>query len=148
MRISDWSSDVCSSDLPQAALGGDGGVPALPRLRLVQRGRSPSAVPGPHCDIPRPSSPLGRSRRRKRLRLHLEREKQMMNFANMTTEQLADYRERVAVLNDQLRANLDRPAPNIVVMTQGILAMVDDDPLLAAARQMRSEEHTSELQSL
>src|SRR3546814_12368286 len=78
----------------------------------------------------------GRSRRRKRLRLHLEREKQMMNFANMTTEQLADYRERVAVLNDQLRANLDRPAPNIVVMTQGILAMVDDDPLLAAARQM------------
>lgn len=60
----------------------------------------------------------------------------MMNFANMTTEQLADYRERVAVLNDQLRANLDRPAPNIVVMTQGILAMVDDDPLLAAARQM------------
>src|SRR3546814_10983252 len=60
----------------------------------------------------------------------------MMNFASMTTEQLADYRERVAVLNDQLRANLDRPAPNIVVMTQGILAMVDDDPLLAAARQM------------
>lgn len=60
----------------------------------------------------------------------------MINFANMTTEQLADYRERVAVLNDQLRANLDRPAPNIVVMTQGILAMVDDDPLLAAARQM------------
>src|SRR3546814_3276512 len=26
---------------PQAALGGDGGVPALPRLRLVQRWRSP-----------------------------------------------------------------------------------------------------------
>src|SRR3546814_16400886 len=60
----------------------------------------------------------------------------MMNFANMTTEQLADYRERVAVLNDQLRANLDRPATNIVVTTQGILAMVDDAPLLAAARQM------------
>lgn len=59
----------------------------------------------------------------------------MMNFAQMTAEQLAAYRERVAVLNDQLRANLDSPAPNIVVMTQGILALVDSDPETAVAKQ-------------
>ena len=60
----------------------------------------------------------------------------MINFAEMTPEQLAAYRERVAMLNDHLRANLDSPAPNIVVMTQGILAMVDSNPVLAMARQM------------
>lgn len=60
----------------------------------------------------------------------------MKNFAEMTPEQLAAYRETVAVLNDQMRAKLDSPAPNIVVMTAGILAMVDSDPVTAIARQL------------
>jgi hypothetical protein len=60
----------------------------------------------------------------------------MINFAEMNHEQIAAYRERVALLNDQMRAKLDSPAPNIVVMTQGILAMVDSNPILAIARQM------------
>lgn len=59
----------------------------------------------------------------------------MENFAEMTSEQLATYRERVAVLNDQMRAQLDGPAPNIVVMTSGILALVDSSPATAAAKQ-------------
>ncbi len=44
----------------------------------------------------------------------------MMNFAEMTPEQRAAYVEKVAVLNDQLRANINSPAPNIVVMTQDL----------------------------
>ena len=60
----------------------------------------------------------------------------MKNFAEMTPEQLAAYRESVAVLNDQMRAKLDSPAPNIWVMTQGILGMVDSDPATAVARQI------------
>ena len=60
----------------------------------------------------------------------------MKNFAEMTPEQLAAYRESVAVLNDQMRAKLYSPAPNIWVMTQGILGMVDSDPATAVARQI------------
>ena len=60
----------------------------------------------------------------------------MRNFAQMTTEELATYRERVAVLNDAMRAKLDSPAPNIVVMTAGILAMVDAAPASAPAKQI------------
>ena len=60
----------------------------------------------------------------------------MINFAELTPEQRAAYVEKVAVLNDQLRANINSPAPNIVVMTQGILAMVDSNPIIAVARQM------------
>ncbi len=60
----------------------------------------------------------------------------MKNFAEMTPERLAAYRECVAVLNDQMRAKLDSPAPNIVVMTQGILALVDSNPAIAIARQL------------
>src|SRR3546814_4141656 len=33
MRISDWSSDVCSSDLRRGAVGGDPGLPVCPDLR-------------------------------------------------------------------------------------------------------------------
>src|SRR3546814_8877612 len=57
MRISDWSSDVCSSDLPAgvAALGVvelqqavlvDGDDPQLVILVIVQRRRQPEAVGG------------------------------------------------------------------------------------------------------
>jgi hypothetical protein len=60
----------------------------------------------------------------------------MMNFDQMTTEQVEAYRATVASLNDQLRAKLDSAAPNIVVMTAGILAEVDADPQTAIAKQI------------
>ncbi len=69
----------------------------------------------------------------------------MKNFAEMTPEQLAAYRESVAVLNDQMRAKLDSPAPNIWVMTQGILGMVDSDPATAVARQIGANGHRRRL---
>jgi len=59
----------------------------------------------------------------------------MMNFATMTADQIAAYRAAVAALNDQMRAKLDSPAPNIVVMTAGILALVDADPDTSLAKQ-------------
>ena len=37
----------------------------------------------------------------------------MMNFATMTADQIAAYRAAVAALNDQMRAKLDSPAPNL-----------------------------------
>src|SRR3546814_9097047 len=40
MRISDWSSDVCSSDLPAAAAHPDDGIPAL----LQQRAQHPGVL--------------------------------------------------------------------------------------------------------
>src|SRR3546814_6542625 len=60
MRISDWSSDVCSSDLGGIAVGGRAvprqaaaaaGLPDRPR-----RGRSGVGAPGagPHGPLPRP----------------------------------------------------------------------------------------------
>jgi len=77
---------------------------------------------------------------RHRLRLHFEGKKHMNNFAQMSTEERAAYRERVAVLNDAMRAKLDSPAPNIVVMTAGILAMVDAEPATAFAKQIELME--------
>src|SRR3546814_2560162 len=44
MRISDWSSDVCSSDLPdagdlRAAIGAAGNVARVHRMRMIARDR-------------------------------------------------------------------------------------------------------------
>src|SRR3546814_18161855 len=54
MRISDWSSDVCSSDLPAAPHGrpaAPGGRPAIVGRSADRRGagraRGPAALPGP-----------------------------------------------------------------------------------------------------
>ncbi|NMN89876.1 hypothetical protein FHT17_004809 [Novosphingobium sp. SG916] len=54
----------------------------------------------------------------------------------MSAQDLAAYRGQVAALNDQMRARLDSPAPNIVLMTAGILAMVDADPATSIAKQI------------
>lgn len=60
----------------------------------------------------------------------------MMNFDTMTADQIGAYRANVAALNDQMRANLASPAPNIVVMTAGILALVDANPGTSIAKQI------------
>src|SRR3546814_14121331 len=57
MRISDWSSDVCSSDLRPDVVVGD----FSPTLNLAARGRVPSIVVGNGYTIPpggRPMPPI------------------------------------------------------------------------------------------
>src|SRR3546814_5783367 len=88
MRISDWSSDVCSSDLPAAVRG-----PAA---------RTPPAV-GPHARPPAAAVDLA-----------------------------ADRTRRAAAVR--------RPAPDLL-RARGLRPVQRPDP-------RRSEEHTSELQSL
>src|SRR3546814_3630604 len=55
MRISDWSSDVCSSDLCGARAGGAGIsrslVPARPRRRRNRRRRRPGRVRAPDPNL-------------------------------------------------------------------------------------------------
>ncbi|GAM07607.1 DUF3768 domain-containing protein, partial [Novosphingobium sp. MBES04] len=50
----------------------------------------------------------------------------MMNLADMTPEQRADYAERVAALNDALRADLSNPQAGRVVLTEGIRALIEN----------------------
>src|SRR3546814_3242824 len=104
MRISDWSSDVCSSDLPSglaAAAERPHAVPHRPRFTQRQEGQHCMAKT-PHLDTIR----LERAKLESRLAAIIEREK-----------------EAEAVQRDAGRSAL--------------LAALD-----------RSEEHTSEIQSL
>src|SRR3546814_7106005 len=98
MRISYWSSDVCSSDLMRALLGAQMLAPHLPSVR--HRDRAVERRPAP-------------PRRRRRVRA-------------LTLERIFDADHAGAV----------RPPP-----TRGELAA-------DMAENRRSEEHTSELQSL
>jgi len=50
----------------------------------------------------------------------------MTNFAQMTPEEREAYAERVAVLNDRLRASPNNNLLGRIVMTQGIQAMIED----------------------
>src|SRR3546814_7514030 len=125
MRISDWSSDVCSSDLERAsgavaapgccALSRDRGAERLSRRR--EYAAWPLSLPGPDLEIAgdqrkphaRHHVPHGSARQGDRPRLSRPREHRAQ-------------RERA------IRARLDRDA--------------------ARASAARSEEHKSELQSL
>src|SRR3546814_19777960 len=44
MRISDWSSDVCSSDLRADALGNGGWLPAAPAILLAPDAPPPAGI--------------------------------------------------------------------------------------------------------
>src|SRR3546814_5803160 len=118
MRISDWSSDVCSSDLPktakipaQQAPGGDD----LLNLIISERGRP------------------DRARRRGPARVGIVYVQRLFG-----THRFAHRREQGRVRFAPLTVH--RPQPRLV------------DPLLepigARRRDLRSEEPTSELQSL
>src|SRR3546814_3586051 len=54
MRISDWSSDVCSSDLPQPASSGG---------RLRTRKTAPSSSKARHCQVPECNPARGGTKR-------------------------------------------------------------------------------------
>src|SRR3546814_6048449 len=98
MRISDWSSDVCSSDLPGFAAGRGGGL-----LCRIQGSRNPA-----HQGRRARTCALRRARQRARARLYLDRAER-------------------GLLGNRCRKG-------------------DDQSYSATAP--RSEEHTSELQSL
>src|SRR3546814_2434636 len=112
MRISDWSSDVCSSDLAVHALGqrrdevpGAGRFQRLPRLRLAQARIAQRHV-GEHAVV--------------------EQDEFLGHVADHAAPGLeVDLAERHAIHQD---------APGL--------------RLVEAEQQVRSEEHTSELQSL
>src|SRR3546814_1995150 len=117
MRISDWSSDVCSSDLPGSARDNKPRrtEPAQPKLRSTQSRRFPLSTPNPQGSQGRPAAApywresQGDGCRRRRLRQNNE------PFSRCAT----------------LRG----------IAASGVL-------LQTVPRTIRSEEHTSELQSL
>src|SRR3546814_10699536 len=115
MRISDWSSDVCSSDLP----GGGRSPAGRPRPR-TGRMRTPS-TPGSRC--PRSRGPPGRSAR--------------------VAARLGQVLEQLLEVLDVLRCHQVQQRHAFEVL-EGLVA----EHLQVRAVGARSEEHTSELQSL
>src|SRR3546814_3157682 len=106
MRIRDWSSDVCSSDL----LGG-----------VVAASRGPHPLVEDHAPAPGIRRGITDRRRHRKAR----QQRQRPGFQ----------RQLRLVKGDRLFA-------------REIAAPVVEDEGIAAAHQLRSEEHTSELQSL
>src|SRR3546814_7473376 len=115
MRISDWSSDVCSSDLPFP------GIPSLHRLRLRQR-------------------PILRPQRRLRRRAQNDARaivaRQFVDRCHAGTQQ--GHRDRLRLVED------DDASGQIMQLARLAGARGEQ----AFKELHRSEEHTSELQSL
>src|SRR3546814_3188251 len=138
MRISDWSSDVCSSDLVCVATDVAARGIDLPDLRLVI-----------HADIPRDAEALqhrsGRTGRAGKkgtavLIVPFTRRKRvegMLRGAKIAAEWIA------APSADDIRA---RDNDRLVEVLLQPVELDETDRQLAA--RLRSEEHTSELQSL
>src|SRR3546814_3191560 len=118
MRISDWSSDVCSSDLQGQALVA----------------RRPSGN-GQFGALRRPQ----RARRKAERQLAIRRQREV-EAADQQGQQVLGHAERAQPLARRL---LD-PQGGIVAQAEARAVPCD----LGLQRQMRSEEHTSELQSL
>src|SRR3546814_2069467 len=108
MRISDWSSDVCSSDLQVSALAAV--IAAQPRLLL----RGLMAIPAPHPD--------------------LERRREAFI--------------RMKALFDALAAQHPQVDTLSMGMSEDIELAVAEGATMVRVGTARSEEHTSELQSL
>src|SRR3546814_1528828 len=124
MRISDWSSDVCSSDLLAAAAERPHAVPHRPRFTQRQEGQHCMAKT-PHLDTIR----LERAKLESRLAAIIEREK-----------------EAEAVQRDAGRSALLAALDRVEV---GAMERSDARSIAAAiGKHGRSEEPTSELQSL
>src|SRR3546814_5536446 len=125
MRISDWSSDVCSSDL----------------LTVARRGASPvSALPAEHGDgtaTVRPGSdpvPIVRA-------------------VDKPTAVRVENAPSSAAESSSIRVSIDKVDALInmvgeLVITQSMLGQLGEHFDLSRLEALRSEEHTSELQSL
>src|SRR3546814_6211960 len=116
MRISDWSSDVCSSDLVECFLGGARGLLALGRqYRRRTRGREIS-----HFDRRQESDRRGL-------------------FQRHVAQRLAIFRTAADRVR---RISGETMIPDFFLIDTDAMP-TEEDP-----RNPRSEEHTSELQSL
>src|SRR3546814_5389218 len=124
MRISDWSSDVCSSDLHQARLSPRfrAHSPPFPRDCVAEHAGSPPASPEHAADHAHVSGP------RRRTRQGRDRREARSRSSRSAAQQVFSLNKFTKLIRDEIRAGV---AP--------------DDILAAMAR---SEEHTSELQSL
>src|SRR3546814_3795148 len=119
MRISDWSSDVCSSDLPPARRHGDAGHLAVVAGEDVQQ---PAAV----LEVPQPQRAVVAGRKR---------------LAPLVEEGAGVHRPLVVI------QHLDGLLAFEVPQNEAVVEAGGDGP--AAVRGPgRSEAHTSELQSL
>src|SRR3546814_2040491 len=117
MRISDWSSDVCSSDLGDAGHhGGDGEGDDLIGCRII-------------AQEPHPVRAVARC---------------AQQLAEAQGEQPAQAEE--AAHHEGERYEVDRDRHRIVVEVEAEQHVIVGQAVEAAGR--RSEEHTSELQSL
>src|SRR3546814_5287040 len=125
MRISDWSSDVCSSDLPQ------GGIAAVEFLDLIL-----GEIADAHLARRGHGAVLGLQLRREQPR---ER--------RLPVAVAAEQRDAVVGVDPQVEAREHRRTRRITDARE-----VERDQrrlqFVAGAREIRSEEHTSELQSL
>src|SRR3546814_8099353 len=150
MRISDWSSDVCSSDLPSSLASRTKPI-ALPPARsaaaaawdLHERGEPVAPLPKPDSFSPRRSS----------VRL-LEALGQLLDVLgrpvrNLHAQVQANGREHFLDLVKGLAAAV-RGAQHLALGLLHQVADVDDVVVLQAVRRTdgRTEEHTSELQLL
>src|SRR3546814_10194920 len=138
MRISDWSSDVCSSDLAWIGVPPEHGAGAKERVRSADGG---SQDPQPRPDQPRPL------RRRRRIPPQhvapalapLLRSGRGVGVRARSSQEICHY-----LPSRNFSPSPDFPSPEQrrslpVGVTQGQGMEI---------RQKRSEEHTSELQSL
>src|SRR3546814_9683838 len=130
MRISDWSSDVCSSDLPTPPSA----PPALPAPGAIARSPVESA-PSTITPAPRPGHAAAAPTRRE---------------DDMAPRE-ASAASPTAGVGDLLQEHIISPAPTTERL-QSIQRMVADQlgdalpPDFSANVLQRSEEHTSELQ--
>src|SRR3546814_6491759 len=135
MRISDWSSDVCSSDLMPELIRAGHIYIAQPPLYKVARGRSEVYLKdNAALDQYLVDAGIGG--------LVLETAEGSRSGADLRT--LVDHARRFRTLMTYAPRRYDARLLEALALTGGL------DPAITAedARRARSEEHTSELQSL
>src|SRR3546814_982039 len=130
MRMSDWSSDVCSSDLAQDANLKAAQAQGLTAVDLANPAPRPTSTPAPEQDVPVVAPPAAKAD---------QADAAPQRVAEPTVPEVAP---AAMVINRPLRSGQRIYARNtdliiIGVVSQGAEVIAD-----------RSEEHTSELQSL
>src|SRR3546814_1976440 len=125
MRISDWSSDVCSSDLCCVHVHSSPNPLTLSQARHVPKGLAPL------------SGDFASSRRPFRATLAARGESMRLSVILPAKNEAEGLRQTLPRLREA------QPEAELIVVDDG---SIDDTAEVAAAH--RSEEHTSELQSL
>src|SRR3546814_4718797 len=135
MRISDWSSDVCSSDLEIGALSFSVAGAAL---KLIEE-QSSQATAAAH-----PRTDLAFSALSGLFGDHL------IGRRNPVAPQFGFYRDgvRLGITRTALAATFPTAQPRVVIFVHGLCCTETAWQLYQHADDDRSEEHTYELQSL